>query len=320
MNDIRELRPARPEPEGDKPAYMPKLPWKWLALLSVFLVSSIAFYQLRQHEEAAALRTAIMRAHKQDLGPVVARFEKVVGSINGWTVAAANAKSIERYIDPRLNLDALGKGKGLYMRLSANDARTPEGIIKGLEAATPDAIARCLGLSPQNVGELYARGSFLTAKWIEQADTAEGVMKLRVIADEIKQRSKRDLPFVATALQSDWFMLTLEHGESRREAPVDMYLYDLRSNKLLLRASVQAEGALIAARIAVNGVKPGAYASGAQTGAAQDCSIAAGLRELAGSKSTTFGSAPPEPAKAIQGSLPAAPAPAAHAPTPAAAP
>lgn len=297
MSEIEELRPARPEPEGDKPAYMPKLPWKWIAGLSLFLVSSIAIYQLREHQEAAALRTAIMRAHKQDLGPIVSRFEELVGKINGWTVAAGNAELIENYVDPRLNLDALHKGKGLYMRLKASDARTTDGIITGLDAATPDAIARCLGLEPASVGELYARGSFLTSKWIEQADDADGVMKLRVIAEEIKQRSTRDLPFVATAVRSDWFMLAVERGENRRDAPVDMYLYDLRANKLLLRSRVKAEGALIAARIAVDGVKPGAYASGAQTGAASDCSIAAGLRELTGAKAATFGATPPEPQK-----------------------
>ncbi len=315
MNEIEELRPARPEPEGDKPAYMPQLPWKWLGGLSLFLVSSVTIYQLHQREEAALLRTAIMRAHKQDLGPIVSRFEDLVGKINGWTVAAGNAETVTNYADPRLNLDALHKGKGLYMRLKAADARTPDGIITGLDAATPDAIARCLGLAPASVGELYARGSFLTSTWIEQADSAESVMKLRVIADEIKQRSARDLPFVAETLRSDWFLLAVERGENRRDAPIDMYLYDLRTNKQLLRGRIQAEGALIAARIAVEGVKPGAYASGAQTGGAADCSIASGLRELTGSKTATFGAAPPKPMQDLtEGQTAKAPATAPTAP------
>ncbi len=318
MNDIRELRPARPEPEGEKPAYMPKLPWKWIGGLGLFIALSAGIYNVREREEEAALRTAIMRAHKQDLAPIVSRFERTVSKINGWTVKAANAKTVEDFVDPRLNLDALHKGKGLYMRLKAEDARTADGIVTGLEVATPDAIARCLGLEPASVGELYARGSFLTSKWIKQADDADGVMKLRVIADEIKQRSTRDLPFVASATGSDWFMLALERGENRREAPVDIYLYDLRNDKLLLRSRVQAEGALVAARIAVGGVKPGAYASGAQTGAAQDCSIASGLRALAGSEATSFAAAPPEPHKAYEASAPAT-APAAAVPAPSAA-
>lgn len=316
MNEIRDLRPARPEPEGEKPAYMPKVPWKWIASLGVFFVLSAGIYNVREREEEAALRTAIMRAHKQDLGPVVSRFEELVSKINGWTVAAAQAQKVEDFVDPRLNLDALHKGKGLYMRLKAKDAKSPDGIITGLEGAAPDAIARCLGLEPASVGELYARGSFLTSTWIERADEADSVMKLRVIADEIKQRSKRDLPFVATATGSDWFMLALEQGDNRRDAPVDMYLYDLRSNKLLLRSRVKAEGALVAARIAVEGVKPGAYASGAQTGAAQDCSIASGLRALAGSEATTFAATPPEPSKAYGGTEPAKAAVPVDAPKP----
>ncbi len=301
MNDIRELRPARPEPDGEKPAYMPRLPWKWIGSLGLFLALAIGFYNVRQFEEAAALRAVILRAHKHDLGPIVSRFEELVGKINGWTVAASHENAVVAYVDPRLNLDALHKGKGLYMRLRATEARTPHGIISGLQAASPDAIARCLGLAPASVGELYARGSFLTSKWIEQADKAEGVMKLRVIAEEIRQRSQRDLPFVVETVRSDWFMLALERGENRRDAPVDVYLYDLRSDKLLLRSRVKAQGALIAARIAVNGVKPGTYASGAQTGAAADCSIAAGVRAMTGASQNDFAAEPPEPKRAIEG-------------------
>jgi hypothetical protein len=304
MNDIRELRPARPDSGGDKPEYMPKLPWKWIAALAAFLLLSFALYHTRENEEAARLRSAIQKTHGEQLGPIVTRYEELIGKINAWTVEAGNAKAVEQYVDPRLNLDALHRGKGLYMRLNVEDATTPEGILRGLDAETPDAIARCLGLEPQKVGELYARGSFLTNKWVEQSEGAN-VMKLRVIAEEIRQRSERDLPFVTEAVRSDWLLFTLQHGENRRDAPVDAYLYDLRSNKLLLRTRVEAQGALVAARIVLDGVKPGHYASGAQTGGAQDCAIANDLRAVAGKEPTTFTSDPPEPRAAYDAAHPA---------------
>jgi hypothetical protein len=127
-------------------------------------------------------------------------------------------------------------------------------------------------------------------------------MANRVVAEELKQRSQRDLPFVAEALKAQWFLLVLEPGENRREAPVDVYLWELRSDALLLSARTQADGVLVSARIAVGGTKPGQYASGRQSGAAEDCSIAANLRAIAGAGgSAAFGSEPPSPRAALIG-------------------
>ena len=308
MSEVRELRPARPDIQGEEPAYMPKPPWKWILSLLAFGALAFVIYTTREAEEASALRTAVLAAHERDLAPIVSRYEDLVGKINGWVVQAAHAEKIEPYVDPRLNVDALHKGDGLYMRIKRHEAKTPDGIVSGLDAMEPDAIARCLGLTPRSVGEMYARGSFLTSEWISQAKETDNVMKLRVIAEEIRQRSERDLPFVAEAVRSQWLMFVLEHGENRRDAPVDVYLYDLRSNKLLLRDHVQAQGALVSARIAVAGVKPGHYASGAQTGAAQDCSIASDLRALTGKGAATFGAEPPTPKDAVESATTPAPA------------
>jgi len=136
--------------------------------------------------------------------------------------------------------------------------------------------------------------------WFKQAEEAESLMKLRVVAEELNQRSKRDLPFVAEAVEAEWFMLAIERGANRRDGPVDMYIWDLRNDQLLLRTRTQASGALVSARIAVEGVTPGHYAAGAQTAAAQDCSIASQLRGLTGGEAASFGSKPPAPKDAMQ--------------------
>ena len=101
------------------------------------------------------------------------------------------------------------------------------------------------------------------------------------------------------AIDAQWFMLVIERGETRRTGPVDVYLWDLRNDELLLQTRTEASGALVAARIAVEGVKPGHYPSGAQTGAAQDCSIASQLRQATGAEVVTFASDPPAPRAAL---------------------
>jgi hypothetical protein len=312
MTEIRELRPARPDAEGQaEQSYMPKLPWKWIVGLAAFLGMAIAIYQSREREEASTLRNAILNSYQGELAPLVTRYKSLSGKIYGFAHWAANREGPVAYADPRLDLDALHKGKGLYLRVGVKDARGSRAELAGAAAEMfPDAIARCLGLSPASAAELFARGSFLEPSWIDRTGSGAGVMKLRVVAEELRQRTKRDLPFLVEALQSQWFLLVLERGETRRDAPVDVYLWDLRKDRLLLSKRVQADGALVAARIAVGNVKPGHYASGAQTGAAQDCSIASQLRAMTGSAATTFEAAPPAPHKAIEEAPPAqAPSP-----------
>jgi hypothetical protein len=311
MTEIRELRPARPDVESDEErGYMPKLPWKWILGIALFVGVAATIYQSREREEAGALRGAILQSYQGELAPLVTRYRTLTDKVYGFTRWAARREGPVSYADPRLDLDALHKGKGLYLRVGVKDARGTRGQLVGAAAEMfPDAIARCLGLSPSPAAELFARGSFLERAWLDRTGSGAGVMKLRVVAEELRQRTRRDLPFVAEALSSQWFLLVLERGDTRRDAPVDVYLWDLRKDQLLLSKRVQADGALVSARIAVGGIKPGHYASGAQTGAAQDCSIASQLREMTGSAGATFQADPPAPREAIApAAVPAKPA------------
>jgi hypothetical protein len=310
MNEIEELRPARPETEEER-AYMPKIPWKWIVSIGGFLVLSYVMYNVREQREADALKAVLLKARGTELAPVVARYEAITEKIRRHTAESARAGAPETKVDPRLNIDALGTGKGLYLRLTADQFPLASKLDEAKLDETPDAISKCLGLAPYAAGELLARGSFLEKGWIKQAEEADSLLKLRVVAEELKQRSQRDLPFVVDAVQAQWFMLVLERGDNRRDAPVDVYLWDLRNDDLLLRTRTQATGALVSARIAVSGVTPGHYATGAQTGAAQDCSIASNLRALVGAQPAEFGSAPPTPHALMEPAAPSSSAPAA---------
>jgi hypothetical protein len=290
--DHPDLKPARPDTHGDeRKGYMPYLPWRWIGGVGLFLVLSIGTCHIRDKQETEALRATVLKAYEGDLGPVAKRYQELVAKLRTDTAGAAAQASAATYIDPRLKFDALRSGRGLYLRISAEKARQE---LRSVEAE-PDAIARCLGLAPEPVAELLSKGSFLEQDWIARAHEADSVLRLRVVAEELRQRSQRDLPFVAEASLADWFLLVLERGENRRDAPVDTYLWDLPRNKLLLSTRARASGGLVTARIQVAGGKPGHYGSGAQTGAAQDCSIASQMRTLAGELAPNFASSTPTP-------------------------
>lgn len=298
-DEITQLRPARPDPEGKRPSYMPRLPWKWIGGLGLFFSLSIGTCQIRERQEVAAMKASVLKAQQTQLGSLATRYNKLAGQVYRFTTAAGQRRP-ESYVDPRLKLSVLGSGKGVYLRLKANDAVDTPHIQSGGLDMQPDAIPACLGLSPVWFPELYAHGTFLEPRFTDQAKSADTVLKLRVIAEELRQRSQRDLPFVAEALNAQWFMLVLERGDNRRDAPVDAYIWDLRDDTLLFSGSAQADGVLVSARIAVAGTTPGQYAAGKQSGAAQDCSIAAKLRALSGADApTSFESEPPSPRAAL---------------------
>lgn len=297
MNELDDLKPARPELGDERPAYMPRLPWRWILGVGLFLTLSIGIWRIRDRQEAEALRSTVLAAYADQLAPIAARYQALAATLRADASGAIEKRALTTYVDPRLKLDALGSSKGLTMRVKAAAVGKPGSLDE--PDGPPDAIGRCLGLAPLASAELFARGSFLEKGWIDRAKEADSVLRLRVIAEELRQRSGRDLPFVVEALGAQWFLLVVEQGDNRRVAPVDVYLWDLRSNKLLLSARTEAEGTLVAARIAVGGTKPGKYASGAQTGAAQDCSIASQLRALTGGGAASFRAPPPSPQDAV---------------------
>jgi hypothetical protein len=292
------LEPARPEAGENPSEYMPRIAWKWVIGIGAFLTLSIGTCRLRDRQELESLRHAVRGTYDADLAPVVKRYASVSEHVRHHVLAAAE-KPAERYVDPRLKLDVLGTSPGLYLRIRATDGRRGDALFSDSATLPPDAIARCLGLAPADANDLLRRGSFLEPDFIAQAEEADSIMKLRVVAEEMRQRSERDLPTLAESLKAKWFLLAVERGESRQHGPVDIYLWDIDEDSLLLSAHTESHGALVAARIAVGGVTPQAYPDGAQTGGAQDCAIANSVRAIAGGGAPAFESAPPTPRAAV---------------------
>ena len=81
-------------------------------------------------------------------------------------------------------------------------------------------------------------------------------------------------------------MLVIQQGPRRSESPVDVYLWDLRNDRALLRGRIQGRGMLVPIRVNFPGAPryatPGRQ-SLTSTGAT-DCSIASQIRALAGQR------------------------------------
>lgn len=271
---------------------MPRMPWKWIVLGTAALVALFGGYFVRQRQRADALREHMLTLHEQRLGELASRYERFVDRLETLIHDAAEGGEPERWADPRLNIAGLRAGDGLYLRLPIDAARDREHIAPSARGMQPDAIMRCLGIAPMNVRGLYEKGEFLTPEYVETIRSEQDMMQLRVLDDQLGRHVQVDVPVVVSMLQADWFMLVLQHGENRRDAPVDVFLWDLRRNRQLLRARIQARGLLVPVRARFEGV-PSAPATRPvlRSGGAQDCSIASQIRALTGGEPLDFQSA-----------------------------
>jgi hypothetical protein len=299
------LIPAQPQAEDDDQAYMRRMPWRWIIFGAIALTAVIVFYRVRENQKAAALRAQIVLVREKNLKEVSEKYQALRDRIENWIVKSSSTIA-DNFIDPRLNIAGLRSGKGLYLRLRFGYAVSKEKIAAYAVKAEADAIAQCLGLEPAWARDLYEKGQFLMPQWLNEVRSSNDVMRLRVIDDELALRIRRDLPKVVELLKSDWFLLVLQHGETRHDEPVDIFLWDIRRGESLLRARIKAKGMLVPLRFDAKDApapprKPlSEYSAAQQAAAADDCSIAAKIKSMAGAEITTFGSEISPPAATEQ--------------------
>lgn len=261
---------------------MPRVPWALILLGVLGIGTLVGGYWFKQRQRAQQLRAQILRVHEYELEEPIRRYQGFRDKLEHWIQRAAWSAPRE-HVDPRLRIAGLRAGSGLYLRLYARDAKTKRGIEEGARAMDADAIASCLGLAPASARGLWEKGAFLMPAWAKQVRKEGSVMRLRVIDEMLARNIRSDLPSVLALTRSQWFMLVLQQGDTRRDDPVDVFLWDVKRDELLLRARIQARGLLVPMRIAAPGAPPGPRAPvELSSGAATDCSIASRLKALAG--------------------------------------
>lgn len=289
---LRAAAPPEEELGKEKPAYLPRIPWRWVGFVALLLGGGYFAYSTYEGRRADALRDAIVDTHTTQLGEIADRYGQFRRRLETWIVESAEAGEPERYVDPRLRISGLHAGEGLYLRIHADQATSADDIAMAASQMGQDAIARCLGINPASARGLFENGAFLLPDWLDDVREERGVMRLRVLDQQLASHIQVDVPVLASLMRAQYFLLVLEHGESRIESPVDVYLWDLREDRQLMRVRVQANGILLPVRIRLPGVEPGPPPEGRPglfTGGAHDCSIAAQIKALTGEAPISVG-------------------------------
>ncbi len=282
-----KLEPARPDPdelELGRPAYMPRLPWRWILAFGSLFALVYGGYQLREGQRADALRGHVLSTYDENLSSLSERYDRFRQRLERWTMEAAAGGDPTPFVDPRLRISGLHSGDGIYLRLQADQATSVEDIRNGALAMGPDALVRCLGIAPASVRGLYATGDFLNPEWRDRVIATTDFMRLRVLDEQLARNVEVDVPVIASLLEAQYFLLVIQQGESRRDAPVDVFLWDLREERQLLRTRIRANGMLLPVRLRFAGA-PSPQPSGQPeifSAGAHDCSIASQIKAMTG--------------------------------------
>jgi hypothetical protein len=278
----KRLVPARPDMgEAKQSGFLPGLPWRYIGGLGLVLLVVIAGFNWRQEQRASALRVELRRIHGTELKGLRGEYDAALHKLDRLIAEAARVQLDERHVDEGLRFEDLRGAPGLYLRLPLDQIGSAAKIAQAALQMEPDWIPACLGWNPTTARELYEIGAFLLPEFIAHIDQ-ENVMKLRVREDTLKLRMEKDVPGLRAAMSPPWFMLVLQEGKSRSEQPVRVFLWDMKREKLVLAARVQAQGIVLTSKISSEGT-PGERAAGKPgEGAVQanDCSIASALRRL----------------------------------------
>jgi hypothetical protein len=278
---VRRLVPARPDTRDEAAAYLPKIPWRFVLLGALSVATVMGGYYWKEQRKANELRAAIVRVHETELAEAREAYVGLRDKLEGLILSTPDAPA-ENLVDRRLNIPGLRSGSGLYLRLPLAQAATKQSIAQGAKTMDGDMIATCLGLAPTSVRGLYEKGEFLLPAFLDHVKKESNVMRLRVQDEMLSRRIRADLPSVLGLMRSDWFLLVLQEGENRRDAPVRVFLWDLAHRELLLRARVKSQGVLLTSHILSKGLDPRLAPAGGErtSGAANDCSIASQLKQL----------------------------------------
>ena len=281
-----ELTPA--EFEGaPKNRYRPGLPWRRIGLVAFAIALLVGGYFWRQKVRADALRERIYTLHAAEVAPTLQALEATDADLREKAMSAKTGAAT-RLVDAKVRLSALHDDEVVYLRVRAPELRTEETLAAAIEADANDAIGSCLGLEVTPLAALSDVPDVLTEKWLSRSDDTNDMRRLSVREEQLRRAIDRELPKLRQHLPADYFLLLVVQGKSRLEDPVDVFLWDLRSDELVLRSRTETRGRLITVRSQI-GPKSDTAAAEGDPIAVADCSIAAHIKAQLGEPTMDLG-------------------------------
>jgi hypothetical protein len=260
--------------------YRPRIPWARVGF--VVLVASLigGAYFWRQKVRADELRERIRAQHVEHVAPVLEALEATRIELEGKALGAKTGAA-NRLVEAEVPLSALHEKNIVYLQVRAPELASEEALRAAIESEEEDAVGACLGLELKSLSALSDVPEVLTAKWLARVDDTNDMQRLSVREEQLTRAIERELPALKERVPADYFLLLLVQGKSRLRDPVDVFLWDLEQDKLVLRSRTQNRGRLIAVRSQI-GPKADSAKAASDPIVTADCSIAAHIKAQLG--------------------------------------
>jgi hypothetical protein len=275
-----ELTPAEFDGRA-KNRYRPRFPWARVGLVALAAALIAGAYFWRQRVRADALRDRMESRHAEVVAPVLDALQATKRDLEEKALSASTGAA-SRVVEAGVPLSALHDHEVVYLRIPAAALRSIEALRPAIDSEEPDAIGACLGLELTPLSELSEVPEVLTRKWLERTKETNDMRRLSVREEQLDRAIERELPTLNQRVPADYFLLVVVQGKSRLTDPVDVFLWDLARDKLVLRSRTENRGRLIPVRSQIGPAAEAGRAVPEDPIAAADCSIAAHVKAQLG--------------------------------------
>ena len=260
--------------------YRPRIPWARVGFVVLLAALLAGAYFWRQKVRADELRGRIQAQHAGKVAPILDQLDSTRASLEEKALDAKSGAA-KRLVEAQVPLSALHEETVVYLRVRAPELGSEDALRAAIQSEEQDAIGPCLGLELTPLSALSDVPEVLTAEWLERIHDTNDMQRLSVREEQLARAIERELPALQERLPVDYFLLLLVQGKSRLRDPVDVFLWDLAQDKLVLRSRTENRGRLITVRSQIGPKVDSAKAEGDPIVTA-DCSIAAHIKAQLG--------------------------------------
>jgi len=260
--------------------YRPRLPWARVGFVVLLAALFAGAYFWRQKVRADELRDRIQAQYAELVAPVLDELDATRAELEEKALGAKSGAA-NRLVEAQVPLSALHEEKVAYLKVRAPELTSEEALRAAIHSEQEDAIGPCLGLELIPLSALSEVPEVLTAKWLERVHDTNDMQRLSVREEQLARAIERELPALQERLPVGYFLLLLVQGKSRLRDPVDVFLWDLAQDRLVLRSRTENRGRLIAVRSQI-GPKVDSAKAGSDPIVTADCSITAHIKAQLG--------------------------------------
>ena len=260
--------------------YRPRIPWARVGFVVLVAALFAGAYFWRQKVRADELRARIRAQHAEHVAPVLDELKATRIDLESKALDAKSGAA-NRLVEAEVPLSALHDKEMVYLQVRASELASEDGLRAAVESEEEDAIGACLGLELTPLSALSDVPEVLTVKWVDRVDDTNDMQRLSVREEQLMRAIERELPALRERLPADYFLLLVVQGKSRLRDPVDVFLWELAEDKLVLRSRTENRGRLITVRSQIGPKADSAKAAGDPIVTA-DCSIAAHIKAQLG--------------------------------------